>query len=141
MYKSSSLVELEGLDQPLWHDDPSASSASPVGVLHRLFVDALVILMLTGVFMWCGACGCIGVVLVGPPDISFTQVPSVSAEGSAVLCFDDVGAGFLCMVDNHGRDPGSFVFFLQEDVLSFVELRQVVSVSVVVRLLRFLSSL
>ena len=141
MYKSSPLFGLEGLDQPLWPDDPSASSASPVEVLHGLFVDALVILMLTGVFMWCGACGCVSVVLVGPPDISFPQVPSVSAEGSAVLCFDDVGAGFLCMVDNHGRNPGSFVFFLQEDVLSFVELRQVVGVSVVVRLLRFLSSL
>ena len=87
MYKSSLLFGLEGLDQPLWPDDPSASSASPVGVLHRLFVDALVIFMLTGVFMWCGACGCVSVVLVGPSDVPFPQVSPVSAKSSAVLCF------------------------------------------------------
>ena len=80
MYKSSSLFELEGLDQPLWHDDPSASSASPLGVLHRLVVDALVILMLTGVFVWCGACSCVSVVLVGPPRGPRCASPALAAN-------------------------------------------------------------
>ena len=133
---------LERFDEPVWGDNPSPSPGSIWCVSSRVVI---LLVDVRGLFLcfsvWRQVCSEVDLVfLVGPSHATFPQVSSVSAECSSVLRSNNEGAGFPCLFDDSCRDLGSSVVFLHEDVFSFVNLRQVMCSSVMVRLLRCLSN-